>query len=82
MPYDEKIKKVDKEYFLNVLNTVMPNYVDKETVRLIKDKNVSRVENRRDYIELASEFKEIFNSDIFQIGPSRLMTLLRKKNWI
>ena len=73
------IGKIDKNFYLNILNTVVPNYIDNLTIKLIKEKQRFRKNDTDAFIELSDEFRNIFDSSFYQLGPSRFMSLLRKK---
>lgn len=61
------------------MNTIQPYWIDNRIQMLQKDKQKKKKEGEEQYIEVGSRFKDIFNSELFSLGPSKFLTMLRKK---
>lgn len=79
LPEVQRLNKLDKAFFLNVVNTCFPYYIDELVVDLIKKKQ-TKSDHRDNYIELSSEFRNIFKTELFNIQTSRFLNLLTKRN--
>ena len=57
----------------------MPNYIDSKIMTEIKLRNLSDLNEEDKVIELIKQFSNVFESSLYSIGPSKFLSLLRKK---
>ena len=70
---------MDKRFFLNIVNTLDPGKIDRLIIECIKRRQITKKDDCADYIELSQEFRNIFDTDLYNLGPSKFMGLLRKR---
>ena len=62
------------------MNSILPHWIDQQVEEVLKKKkfgnNLTEDEN---IIELSDEFQNLFKSNIYDIGPSRFLSLLKKR---
>ena len=57
LPDYRNLSKVDKSFFLNIVNTLDLGAIHKKIVECIKRRQLTKNDRREDYIELNEEFR-------------------------
>ncbi len=61
------------------MNSLIPGYIDGLIVQAIKTRQAKHFGDEEGIIELSQEFVNVFNSQLYDIGPSKFMTMMRKR---
>ena len=73
-------KKLDKTYVLTfvhqILNTVLPGYIEHITKKALNDRKQGDT-GLQNSIEVQSDLAYLFNSQLFQMRPSRIWNRMR-----
>lgn len=64
--------------FYEVLNTVIPGYVD-DLVRQLLEERKEVGANEEKAIQIRSDLLPLFNSRLFQLGPSRFLSQIARR---
>ena len=50
LPMYKNLNKIDKTYFLNIINTLKPNYIDDVVFDCIRKRQIKKRGQREDYV--------------------------------